>query len=199
MMNLFSILPSSSTVTNSVTYQVANKQSVESNMSFLLAQAKTAWIDFGASAVNYFKSYQFKELIFTLKTISFILCLIMLGIIIYIFIKSSTLKKSVSQAKAAKIPKKKMHKQWLKIGKRFNSGIEANYKLAVLEADKFYDESLKITGNEKEQLLSNLDELKKARRIKNRIIDDPEFILSKESAASVLFAYKKALEELGIL
>jgi len=94
---------------------------------------------------------------------------------------------------------KETHKQWAKIGKRFKSGIEANYKLAVLEADKFYDESLKIVGNEKEQMLSNLEELKKARRIKTRIIDDSEYVLNRENAINVLVAYKKALEELGIL
>ena len=143
MMKLFSMLQNNLTVTTNITYEVSNNHSVGNNIIGFLAQAKNAWIDFGASLVNYFRSYQFKELIFTLKTISFILCLILLAGIIYVFIKSSTLKKTVGQAKKSGIPKKKTHKQWAKIGKRFKSGIEANYKLAVLEADKFYDESLK--------------------------------------------------------
>lgn len=199
MMKLFSMLQNNLTVTTNIIYEVSNNHSVGNNIIGFLAQAKNAWIDFGASLVNYFRSYQFKELIFTLKTISFILCLILLAGIIYVFIKSSTLKKTVGQAKKSGIPKKKTHKQWAKIGKRFKSGIEANYKLAVLEADKFYDESLKIVGNEKEQMLSNLEELKKARRIKTRIIDDSEYVLNRENAINVLVAYKKALEELGIL
>jgi hypothetical protein len=187
------------TVTTEVTYEIGNNYySPEKNIDKLLAQAKNAWIDFGASVVNYFKSYQFKELIFTLKAISFALCVILLAIIIYVFIKSMALGKPASQI-TTKISKKKMFKQWTKIGKRFNSGIEANYKLAVLEADIFYDKSLKIIGYDKEGTLSNIEEIKKAKRIKNRIIDDSEFVLSRENAADVLIAYKRGLEELGIL
>ena len=92
-----------------------------------------------------------------------------------------------------------MIKRWAKIGKRFNSGVEANYKLAILEADNFYDESLKILGYEKEKTLSNIEEIKRTKRIKNRIIDDSNFILTRENATDGLIAYKKGLEELGIL
>jgi hypothetical protein len=185
-------------VITNVTYEVSKNNSIENNMARFLAEARTAWIDFGASVVNYFKSYQFKELIFTLKTISFILCLILLAMIIYVFIKSAALNKPASKT-TTKISKKKAFKQWAKIGKRFNSGIEANYKLAVLEADIFYDESLKIIGYDKEGGLSNIEEIKKAKRIKNRIIDDSEFVLGRNNAADVLIAYKKGLEGLGIL
>lgn len=186
------------TTTTSITYDIVNNPSPNSGSGFL-AQAKTAWIDFGASVVNYFKSYQFKELIFTLKTISFILTLILLGAIIYVFIKSMALGKAVKRAKKAEKPKKKMFKLWMKIEKRFNSGIEANYRLAILEADKFYDGSLKVLGHDKEKTLSNVDEIKRARKIKNRIIDDSSFKLTREDAAYSLIAYKKGLEELGIL
>ncbi|MCX6730077.1 MAG: hypothetical protein NT058_01090, partial [Candidatus Portnoybacteria bacterium] len=186
------------TVTTSVTYDTGSNFAKNNGNNFL-AQAKNVWIDFGASVISYFKSYQFKELLFTLKTISFIVSLILLLIIIYVFVKSTTLGKAVSQAKKAKTPKKKMFKRWVKIERRFNSGIEANYRLAILEADNLYDESLKILGYGAEKDLSNIDEIKKARRIKNQIIDNPNFKLTREDAAYSLIAYKRGLEELEIL
>lgn len=87
----------------------------------------------------------------------------------------------------------------MKIIRRLNSGIEANHKLAILEADRLYDESLKILGYDKEKTLNNLDEIKKAKKIKNHIIDDSNFKLTAENAVYGLIAYKKGLEELGIL
>jgi hypothetical protein len=186
------------TVTTSVTYD-AGSNFAKNNGNNFLAQAKFAWIDLGASVINYFKSYQFKELVFTLKTISFIVSLILLLIIIYVFAKSTTLGKAVSQAKKNKAPKKKMFKRWIKIERRFNSGVEANYRLAILEADNIYDESLKILGYGAERDLSNIDEIKKARRVKNQIIDNSSFKLTREDTAYSLIAYKKGLEELEML
>jgi len=197
MMNLFSISQNNLTVTTNITYEISGSRAAGNNITGFLAQAKIAWIDFGTSMVDYFKSYQFKELLFTLKTISFIISLILLGIIIYIFIKSSTFKKTTKLVQ--KIKKKKTQKVWMKIIRRLNSGIEANHKLAILEADRLYDESLKILGYDKEKTLNNLDKIKKAKKIKNHIIDDSNFKLTAEDAVYGLIAYKKGLEELGIL
>jgi len=209
MMNLFSKLRKISnkfrnnliigvTITTSITYDIINNPPLNSESGFL-AQAKSAWIDFDASVIDYFKSYQFKELIFTIKTISFFISLILLGIIIYVFIKSMALGGAIKQTKKTEKSKKKKLKLWVKIEQRFNSGIEVNYKLAVLEAERFYDESLRILGYDKEKTLSNLEEIKKAKKIKNRIIDDSGFRLSEEGAADALIAYKRGLEELGVL
>ena len=89
--------------------------------------------------------------------------------------------------------------KWEKIEKKFKSGVEANYKLAILEADSFYDETLKTLGFEKERNLSNIDEIKKAKRVKARIIDDSGYVLIEEEARNTLDAYKKGLEELGVM
>jgi hypothetical protein len=186
------------TVITDVSYDIVNDNTANTDIGFL-TQAKDAWINFGASTVNYFKSYQFKELVFTLKTISFIISLILLGGIIYVFLKSSALGKAPKTTQKVKKSKNKKNKFWIKIEKRFNSGIEANYKLAILEADYFYDESLKILGREKEKTLSNLEEIKKAKKIKNRIIDDSGFKLNREEVAYSLIAYKRALEELDVI
>ncbi len=166
-----------------------------------MAQARTVWTDFGASVFDFFKSYKFKEIVFTLKTISLILSLILLAIIIYVFIKSNSLGKAkvTTINPKAVFKKKKTQKKWAKIEKRFNSGNEANYKLAIIEADNFYDECLKILGYESEKNLSNADEVKKARKIKGKIIEDSDFVLTTGDTKNSLDAYKKGLEELNVI
>ena len=179
----------------------STKNAIAESATQLMAQARNAWTNFGTIIMDYFKSYKFKELIFTLKTISFILTLILLAIIIYVFIKSNSLSKAKTATtnKKSVFNKKKMQKKWVKIEKRFNSGIEANYKLAILEADKFYDESLKILGYDLEKNLVNVEEIKKARKTKNRIIEDSNFVLTAEDTKNGLEAYKNGLEELNVI
>ncbi len=144
------------------------------------------------NAVGFFKSYTFKEIIFNLKTISLILSLLFLAGIIFVIWETMCLGKTVKKIK-------KVTKRWLKIEKRLKSGQEANCKLAILEADALYDENLKILGYEKEKGLSNIDEIKLAKSIKRKIIDDNQYILSREEAEKSISAYKKGLEELGML
>jgi len=176
-----------------VTSQNANNHAVNGEVGRLLAQAKDAWIGFGASIVDFFHSYQFKEIIFTLKVISFILSLLVLLAIIFIFLKMQALggpkKKAI----------KKVSKKWAKIERKFESGTESNYKLAILDADNLYESTLSIVGSDKEKILSNLEEFKKAKQIKRIIVDDSGFVLVKEEARNSLNAYKKGLEELGAL
>lgn len=202
MMNLFSMsLKFSGNYLNNPNQTGNTKNAIAESATQLMAQARNAWTNFGANVIDYFKSYQFKELIFTLKTISFILTLILLAIIIYVFIKSNSLSKAKTATtnKKSVFNKKKTQKKWVKIEKRFNSGIEANYKLAILEADNFYDESLKILGYDLEKNLINVEEIKKARKTKNRIVEDSIFVLTVEDTKNGLEAYKNGLEELNVI
>ncbi|MBU4284646.1 hypothetical protein KKI21_00175 [Patescibacteria group bacterium] len=188
MMNLFSKLPtiSSTTIVSS-----------QKELKFL-TQAKSAWIGFGASVNDFFHSYTWREIFFTIKVISFIFSILMLLAIIFVIFKKMTLGAIAKPVESDK-KKKKSAKKWAKIEKKFKSGVEANYKLAILEADSFYDKVLKTPGREKEKNLSNVDEIKKAKRVKARIIDDSGYVLIEEEARNTLDAYKKGLEELGVM
>ncbi len=105
---------------------------------------------------------------------------------------------------------KKFLAKWKKIEKRLESPIEADWKLAILEADDLLKESLSYVGypgetvEEKlekmpEDTISNLEELKKVRKIKEDIIEDPNFKLTQEQASQVLKAYQKALSDLQVI
>ena len=219
MMNLFSIslkfsgnyLNSPTSVDNNVSSYSSSGTILARNTSRLMAQVNDAWTGFGTSVVDFFHSYAFKNIIFTLKTISLILSLLALAAIIFTFLKMRALGKSVKieKIKEGEIPgevkilvvpkKKKIIKKWAKIERKFNSGVESNYKLAILEADNLYDEALRTVGYDKERTLDNVDEIKNAKKIRRNIVDDSSFMLIASEARSALDAYKIGLEKLGAM
>ncbi len=104
----------------------------------------------------------------------------------------------------------KFKKEWEKIQKRISSDIEAELKLAVIEADSLLDEVLEKKGypgkifEEKIQdlvpdILPNLDELLKAHQLRNDIIEDPSFKIDKNEAKKAISVYEKILKELDAI
>jgi hypothetical protein len=105
---------------------------------------------------------------------------------------------------------KKFSPQWKKIEKRLESKIEADFKLAVLEADELLEKVMNEIGyqgkdlTEKleritEDVISNLKELKEVRRVKEDIVADPSFRLTEEETKRILRVYEKALKDLQAL
>jgi len=97
--------------------------------------------------------------------------------------------------------------KWKKIKERLSTGIEAELKLAILEADSLLDQFLKRQGFKGETLeeklelltkdiLSNIDEVKEAVKVKKAIVEDPSYKLSLEEAKKILSIYEKALKDL---
>jgi hypothetical protein len=104
----------------------------------------------------------------------------------------------------------KFKKEWEKIKKRISSDIEAELKLAVIEADSLLDEVLEKKGyqgktfEEKIQdlapdILPTLDELLKAHQLRNDIIEDPSLKIDKNEARKALSLYEKVLKELDAI
>jgi len=102
---------------------------------------------------------------------------------------------------------RKIERAWRKIKASLETGLESEYKLAVLEADNILDDILKRMGFTGETLgeklrnltaaiLPNIEEVKQAHQIRNNIIHDPAYKLSLEEAKKVLEIYEKALTDL---
>jgi len=100
--------------------------------------------------------------------------------------------------------------KWEKIEKRLESEVEADLKLAVIEADELLNKVMDEIGykgkdlSEKlgmvtEEIISNLKELKEVRKVRDDIIEDPTYRLTKEEAKRVLRVYEKALKDLQAL
>ncbi len=102
---------------------------------------------------------------------------------------------------------KKIIKAWNKIMARLETGLESEYKLAIIEADSMLDDTLKRMGYGGETLgerlgkltsatLPNIEEVKKAHQTRNNIIHDPDYRLSLDEAKKVLAIYEQAFKDL---
>ena len=101
----------------------------------------------------------------------------------------------------------KMRRRWQKIMQRLDADDEAEYKLAIIEADTLLDEMLKkmrLAGNNVDErlekvtlfMLTSVEELKVAHRTRSSIVYDVDYRLSLQEARRVLLAYQKAFEQL---
>lgn len=104
----------------------------------------------------------------------------------------------------------KFKKQWQKIKKRAEGGLEAELKLAIIEADSLLDEALERSGYQGESLgeklnkvttdiLPSLEEIRKAHGIRNNIVHDPTYRIDPEEIKKYLAIYEKALIELQVI
>ncbi len=104
------------------------------------------------------------------------------------------------------ISPRKMKKRWRRIEERLASGEFSQYKIAIIEADRIIDKitsDMKFKGGNLVERLDNLkpgqiengEELKEAHKMRNKIIHDPQFQVSRELAKETLGIYKKFLTE----
>lgn len=107
------------------------------------------------------------------------------------------------------ITKSRLHVRWNEILNRLRTGNMSQYKAAVLEADALADEVLAGVGyqgtNMGERLsevgqghISSLEELVRAHAVRNRIIQDAEFPLSRAEAELALTAYRNFFDEMEL-
>lgn len=108
------------------------------------------------------------------------------------------------------VSQKKMRKRWTNIESRMASNEDNQYKLAILEADRFADEVLSGIGYKgsnmidkldgvTDQQLSDAESLRKAHEIRNEVINDRNFFIDRENAQKTINVYKKFLENLEII
>jgi len=168
-----------------------------------LAQAKDFFVNLWDRIYGFFASYHWKEILLNIKLISLIISLIFAGLIFFLLVKINArgrLQRAVAQDKSApQISDKKIVKKWRKIEKKLVSNLEANYKLAILEADGLFESILGLLGYGAEAKITNLEEIKELKKIKNNIVENSGFKITREEAEKVIGTYKKGLKDLGII
>ena len=108
------------------------------------------------------------------------------------------------------LSKRRSVKAWKQIKKRFDIGDDSNLKLAIIEADKILDELLKISGYQGETMadrlkqlttaqLSNINEIWEVHKLRNSIVHEPNFQISRGEAWNAIEIYKKAFKEFGLI
>ena len=104
---------------------------------------------------------------------------------------------------------REMSKQWSKIKKRIESGIESDYKLAIIDADDFLNEVLENRGYEGKDIKESiekageligpaLNDVLNAHEIRNSIVYDADYKLSGDEAKKVLAIYESVINNIGM-
>lgn len=114
----------------------------------------------------------------------------------------TTMRPTISYSGAAK--------RWKEISAKLDQENPSHYKVAVLEADAFIERLIGKMGYEgrnlkerldgvKEGRLLSLQSLREAHEIRNRIIREEDFMLSRDDAKETLSKFQKLLDELRLL
>jgi len=171
-------------------------------------------IDFN-SIISFLTSTEIQEKLFPVKVVFLLISGIFLAIIIFILLTSHYLQWLFIQdfwefLTRRPFGAKRITRRWKKILRRLETETEAEYKLAVIEADNMMDNSLKRMGyaghNLEERLdkltsatLPNIEQIHQAHRTRNNIVHDPDYRLSLDEAKKTLEIYSQAFQALHIL
>ncbi len=99
-------------------------------------------------------------------------------------------------------------KRLKRIKEKLDLEIEAELKLAIIEADDFFAETLEDRGFAEKTfeesvkkagkgLISNLDEILQAHEIRNSIVYNPDFKIDASTAKRMVLAYETAITSLS--
>lgn len=170
---------------------------------------------FGIKDFIYFiSSSQLQDMLFPIKLVFVSFAMFFLAFVIYFMLNSSWLQykflEDVTEFFSWKaLGAREITKQWNRIRRRTASGLEADYKLAIIDAEDFFNETMERAGYEGdnfeealekagELLDSSSRDLLQAHQTRNSIVYDPNFELSDEEANRVLAIYEAAINTVGL-
>jgi len=134
--------------------------------------------------------------------------------IIYTAVRSNWLRYKVDDfvdaMNLSDLGKRRTVRDWRAIVEEFKSNDPNEWKKAILEADKILGEILRLVGyrgsNVHERLsqvtpefLPNIERLKTAHEIRERIQREPDFVLNHEEAREILREYAAAFRRLSLI
>jgi hypothetical protein len=141
--------------------------------------------------------------------------IILLVGIIFVLLKTEWLKRLFIQdliefSTYKMLGARKLVKTWEKITDRLKTANEAEYKLAIIEADNLLENVLKRLGYSGETfgdklkaigatLLPNLNEVIQAHQVRDKIVYDPDYLLTLDEAKETLKIYEEALRNLDAI
>lgn len=125
-------------------------------------------------------------------------------------IRETLLGLNIPRELAAPGKRKKLRKKWEKVRSKLESGREADFKLAIIEADGIIEDlirRLNYPGENMSERLENIppgqlehvEEIRRAHEIRNRIIHEDDFALDRKSAEETLALYEEFLRHFEVL
>ena len=145
---------------------------------------------------------------------SIVISALLVWIIVYTTIRSGFLRTQLEVwsdiTMIGNVSKRRKLRIWKRIVQRTKTEDMADWKKAILEADAVFDEILKVSGYRGENIhdrfkqlppeaISNHEKIIAAHEVRDKIMQDPEYIISREEMINVLREYQKAFRELGLI
>jgi hypothetical protein len=169
-------------------------------------------IDFTAIFASLVTLWEASLLVAFIKFFLFIYCAVLFINIILLFMHRNVagdLRMTLFQTRRPFARRNTLIKRWEAILDRLESGNESQYKAALIEADAYADDILKSMSydgaNMKERLdgikeyqLETKNDLAEAHALRNQIINNPAFSLTKEQAGETLALYKGFFDEIEL-
>lgn len=154
------------------------------------------------------------RLAYDLRWLGGVLSLVFGGLIIFLIIKlqiiDSWFKTAGNFLLTQAFPKRHLNKSWQKILTRLSKSDEANLRLALIEADNLFDDLLKQMRLPGESMadrlryidssqISNIDEIWRAHKLRNVMVHNHEYPITRNEMEFGVRAYEKALKELEFI
>ncbi len=171
--------------------------------------------NFVVTTVNYFAYFDYAVLFSYFKIVMEYLTLVFGVILAIIIYKMRTLiREDITEFKTEINPPAQAvsayDNRWDEIRKHVNSFTEADWKLAVIEADKFVDDALKTANYPGESMgerlmtiepgqLLSLQTLWDAHKLRNLLVHDAHYQVTHRQAIVAVEAFEETLRELGAL
>jgi len=163
--------------------------------------------------IYFISSPNLQDMLFPIKLVFAFFTMFFLSAIIYFLVNSSYLKYQFVEDVTEFISwqaygLREITNRWNKIKKRAENGIEAEYKLALIEADDFLNEMLEergFKGDNFEELVNNagkimlpeMEEILSAHEIRNAIVYNPDYKIDLEQVKKILSVYENATKNIG--
>ncbi|MBU1255438.1 hypothetical protein KKE74_01480 [Patescibacteria group bacterium] len=174
---------------------------------------RTAFFKIYDNLSQYSFNFNYGESIFPFKVISLIISALFIAIIIFLLIKirkdiEKFLGQAVESIAAPGLPKREMNKSWQIVLDKLESVEKDSYKMAVIEADKIFDDIIKRIGYKGDDMgerlkqinpaqIANIDEIWQAHKLRNRLVHEPGFQINQFQAKRSIEIYQRAMEDLG--
>jgi hypothetical protein len=154
------------------------------------------------------------ENLLIIQVVSLLISTIFLFLIIFFLIKTDIIGERVEHyigvLGSKDISKRRSLKAWKQIQKKLRMKESNQWKLAILEADKILDEILRMAGfpgrNLDERLeqadpaqIPNLEELRQAHKTRDRIANEPAFIVTQNEVGIIIEIYRKTFQDLNLI
>lgn len=157
----------------------------------------------------------FSQFIFILRIVLIIISAFFLGFIVFALIKTYYLRRlilwDVQEFLTYKpYAAKKLYKQWQGTKARLGTGLESEYKLAVIEADSVLNDVLEKMGfagatlgerleKVTDETIPNVAEAVDAHKVRNNIVHDPDYHLTLDEARKIINIFERVLTDLQAL